>query len=921
MNNKNFPERYRTLFVLSFFAMALVIVGAVLGVRTGALLDSYTEKQTGKQAKAYALLMEEKLDTEIENLEYIASKLEASLESMDDLMPRIYNDPGVKQGLIGIDGKALYGDDLDVGVYEGIQSSFRGSKAMTFAGDDGLLFTCPVFHGPNIRYVLYRLCPSSVLEDYFAVDIYDDLGKICVTTRDGQMIIPFYQCSEDDLFWYESEDIQSKYATMHREMEVSVAVADIFSTDRGEMVLFESEIPGTDFLVSGYVPKAVASEGIGNITYLVIWVFGLLMLLVMIGAYYLSRVLVKARENDELRKAKAIAEETAKAKGDFLANMSHEIRTPINAMLGLNEMILREAEDETILDYSESIKAAGSTLLGLINDVLDFSKIESGKIDILPVDYDLSSVLGDLVNMISTRADQKGLELKTDFDPNTPKMLNGDEIRIKQVITNLLTNAVKYTEKGSVTFKVGYERSQKEQDVVFLSVSVEDTGIGIREEDMDRLFGEFERIEESRNRYVEGTGLGMSITKSLLDMMGSSLEVKSRYGEGSSFSFILKQKVVSPSPLGDYAASYREHLMKHQKYKEAFTAPDAQILVVDDNLMNLTVFKGLVKKTLIKVDTAEDGNRALALTKDKKYDIIFLDHMMPGKDGIETLKEVKVQAEGKNAETPEVCLTANAISGSREIYTAAGFDEYLTKPIDAERLEELLLSFLPEEKITKTEQSRTEATGADGENDEDGGVVIPPELEKLGEQDWIDVEAGVRNSGSAEAYMPLLGIFYSSIAEKTEELERFYAQNDIQNYTIKVHALKSSARIIGAAQFGEKAQKLEDAGKSGDIAYIRENHAAFLKEFQSFSEPLSLLFEKEETSDKPAADPELMEAVFEELRLAADDMDCDRLEGILQEMEEYSIPDKYAELWKKIREATENYDYGRVSELIPQCIE
>ena len=921
MNNKNFPERYRTLFVLSFFAMALVIVGAVLRVRTGALLDSYTEKQTGKQAKAYALLMEEKLDTEIENLEYIASKLEASLESMDDLMPRIYNDPGVKQGLIGIDGKALYGDDLDVGVYEGIQSSFRGSKAMTFAGDDGLLFTCPVFHGPNIRYVLYRLCPSSVLEDYFAVDIYDDLGKICVTTRDGQMIIPFYGCSEDDISWYESEDIQSKYATMHREMEVSVAVADIFSTDRGEMVLFESEIPGTDFLVSGYVPKAVASEGIGNITYLVIWVFGLLMLLVMIGAYYLSRILVKARENDELRKAKAIAEETAKAKGDFLANMSHEIRTPINAILGLNEMILREAEDETILDYSESIKAAGSTLLGLINDVLDFSKIESGKIDILPVDYDLSSVLGDLVNMISTRADQKGLALKTDFDPNTPKMLNGDEIRIKQVITNLLTNAVKYTEKGSVTFKVGFERSQKEQDVVFLSVSVEDTGIGIREEDMDRLFGEFERIEESRNRYVEGTGLGMSITKSLLDMMGSSLEVKSRYGEGSSFSFVLKQKVVSPSPLGDYAASYREHLMKHQKYKEAFTAPDAHILVVDDNLMNLTVFKGLVKKTLIKVDTAEDGNSALALTKDKKYDIIFLDHMMPGKDGIETLKEVKIQADGKNAETPEICLTANAISGSREIYTAAGFDEYLTKPIDAERLEELLLSFLPEEKITKTEQFRTEATGADGENDEDGGVVIPPELEKLGEQDWIDVDTGVRNSGSAEAYMPLLGIFYSSIAEKTEELERFYAQNDIQNYTIKVHALKSSARIIGAAQFGEKAQKLEDAGKSGDIAYIRENHAAFLKEFQSFSEPLSLLFEKEETSDKPAADPELMEAVFEELRLAADDMDCDRLEGILQEMEEYSIPDKYAELWKKIREATENYDYGRVSELIPQCTE
>ncbi len=917
MNKTNFPERYRTLFMLTFFAMALVIVGIVLRSRISMLLDSYTENQTGKQAKVLALLVEEKLETEIENLEYIASKLESSLESMDDLMPRIYNDPGVKQGLLGIDGKALYGEDLDVSVFEGIQSSFRGSKAMTFVPDEGVLFTCPVFHGPNIRYVLYRLCPSSVLEKYFAVEIYDDLGKICVTTRDGQMIIPFYQCSADDLAWYESEDIQSKYASMHMEMEVSVAVADIFSTDRGEMVLFESEIPGTDFLVSGFVPKAVASEGIGNITTLVVWVFGLLMLLVMIGAYYLSRVLAKARENDELRKAKAIAEETSKAKGDFLANMSHEIRTPINAMLGLNEMILRESEDETILDYSENIKAAGSTLLGLINDVLDFSKIESGKIDILPVDYDLSSVLGDLVNMISTRADQKGLALKTDFDRNIPKMLNGDEIRIKQIITNLLTNAVKYTEKGSVTFRVGFEKPEGEQDVIFLKVCVEDTGIGIREEDMDRLFGEFERIEESRNRYVEGAGLGMSITKSLLDMMDSSLEVKSRYGEGSSFSFVLKQNVVSWSPLGDYAASYREHLLKHQKYQEPFTAPEAHILVVDDNLMNLTVFKGLVKKTLIKVDTAEDGDTALALTKYTKYDIIFLDHMMPGKDGIETLKEMKVQTDGKNTETPEVCLTANAISGSREMYTAAGFDEYLTKPIDADRLEELLLCFLPEEKINKTDRTQTKDPDADNEDSGNSGSGLPPKLQKLGEQDWIDVEAGVRNSGSAEAYMPLLNIFYSSIAEKKEELERYYSEDDIQNYTIKVHALKSSARIIGAAEFGEKAQKLEDAGKSGDIAYIRENNAAFLEELQSFAEPLSLLFEKEENSDKPIADPELMEAVFEELRLAADDMDCDRLEGILQEMEEYSIPDKYVDLWKRIKEATESYDYNGVLTLIP----
>ncbi len=915
MNKQDFHEKHRTVFVLSFFALALVIVGIVLRIRIGMLLDSYTEKQTEKQAKVNALLIEEKLYTEIENLKYIASKLEMSLESMDDLMPRIYNDPGVKQGLLSIDEKALYGDNLDVRIFDGIQASFRGNEAITFVEGEGLLFTCPVFHGPNIRYVLYRLCPSSVLEEYFATDIYDDLGKLCVTTRDGKIIVPFYNCNEEELAWYESEDIQSKYASMHMEMEVSVAVATIFATDRGDMVLFESEIPGTDFLASGYVPKSVASEGIGNITILVVWVFGLLMLLVMIGAFYLSRALVKARESDELRKAKAIAEEASRAKGHFLANMSHEIRTPINAILGMNEMILRESDDESILAYSDNIKAAGNVLLSLINDILDFSKIESGKIDIVPVNYDLSALLGDLMNMIYARAEQKGLLLKADFDRNTPKLLYGDEIRIKQVITNLLTNAVKYTEKGSVTFTVSFEKSEEEKDIVFLKVSVKDTGIGIREEDMDKLFGEFERIEESRNRYVEGAGLGMSITKSMLDMMGSALEVESVYGQGSSFAFKLKQKVIGWEPLGDYAFSYREKLLTHQKYKESFTAPDARILVVDDNYMNLVVFNGLVKQTLIKVDTAEDGDAGLALAQTTKYDIIFLDHMMPGKDGIETLKELKGQENGLNVSTPIVCLTANAISGSRDAYISEGFDDYLTKPIDTDKLEEILCLYLPEEKVRKNLMSEEPKTS------EDDGAALPPELKKLSGQGFIDVKEGIRNSGSVKAYMPVLRIFYTSIAEKEEELQRFYAEEDIQNYTIKVHALKSSARIIGATGFSEKAQKLEDAGKRGDIAYIKENHEAFIAEFKSFAEPLSGIFTEEEETDKPLADPELMTVVYEELQLAASDMDCDRLDDIFGEMEEYSIPGDDGALWKSLKEASDNYDYKGILALIPRKTE
>ncbi|MCR5746154.1 MAG: response regulator [Lachnospiraceae bacterium] len=406
------------------------------------------------------------------------------------------------------------------------------------------------------------------------------------------------------------------------------------------------------------------------------------------------------RRRDQLidMSEKAFAE--SKAKSDFLSNMSHEIRTPINAVLGMNEMILRESNEANIIGYSESIKSSGNTLLSLINDILDFSKIESGKIDLVPVDYDLSSVINDLAVMIRSRADEKGLRLCFDINPDTPKRLNGDEVRIKQIITNILTNAVKYTEKGTVTLGVDYQDIDTEPDSVFINVEVKDTGIGIKKEDMDKLFVEYERIEVKRNRHIEGTGLGLSITKGLLELMGSSLKAESIYGLGSKFSFSLKQKVIAREPLGDYEADFEEMRKKHDRYKEKFLAPDAEILVVDDNQMNLSVFKNLLKKTRIKIDTAESGNEGLALMKKKKYDVIFLDHMMPRKDGIETLQDLKSDKGNPNTETPVICLTANAIAGIRDQYLAAGFDDYISKPVDPEKLEEMLIYYLPDGKVS-----------------------------------------------------------------------------------------------------------------------------------------------------------------------------------------------------------------------------
>ncbi|MBQ7564079.1 MAG: response regulator [Lachnospiraceae bacterium] len=611
----------------------------------------------------------------------------------------------------------------------------------------------------------------------------------------------------------------------------------------------------------------------------------------------------------ELAIEKMIAEEATQAKSAFLANMSHEIRTPINAVLGMNEMILRECEDNNIIAYSESIRSAGSTLLGLVNNILDFSKIEAGKMEITPGEYDLSSVINDLVNMIQVRADDKGLRILLDFDPEIPKCLYGDEIRIKQIITNLLTNAVKYTEKGSITFHIGYERIALEPEYVTLQVSVEDTGIGIKKEDISRLFSEFERIEEKRNRNVEGTGLGMNITKRLLEMMGTSLSVESTYGKGSKFSFDLKQRVIRWEPLGDYEAAYQALVSERKHYREKLTAPEAQILVVDDNPMNLMVFKSLLKQTRINIDSANDGSEGLTLAYDKKYDMIFLDHMMPGLDGIETLHEMRAQEKNPNLATPVVCLTANAISGAREQYLSEGFDDYLTKPIDSGKLEDMLIRYLPRDKV---ELSRAE----DGKEMTSPEETLPEEFLQLQDILPIDLQHGVRNSGSVEGFLNLLRLFYTSLDGKTKEIRDFYEKGDLKNYTIKIHALKSSLRMIGAAGLGEEAQRLEDAGKKENIAYLREHEKPFIQACLQFRQPLSKVFPEETSEGKPEAGEELLQEAYKELRKAAEDFDCDLLDGVIERMSEYSIPQREAERWQKLRTAAEQLDYEEVISLL-----
>lgn len=416
-----------------------------------------------------------------------------------------------------------------------------------------------------------------------------------------------------------------------------------------------------------------------------------------IGILMKSQARTYERERQIAEQQKREVEQMARSKDTFFANMSHEIRTPINTIIGLNEMILREDISDEIAENAINIQNASKMLLTTINDILDLSKLESGKMDIVPTQYEISSMFSDLVNLVWIRAHQKDLEFKVDIDPEIPSMLYGDEVRIKQVVTNLLTNAVKYTETGSVTLTAKCERIAADQ--ILLRISVQDTGMGIRKESLDDLFNSFKRVDETENRNIEGTGLGLSISKQLMDMMGGKLTVDSVYHQGSTFTIELKQRIVNVRPIGSINFAAQKQLSQRTRYQQTFIAPDARILVVDDNAMNLMVAVKLLRDTKVQVDTAESGKDALKKTAEVAYHLILMDHMMPEMDGAATLRAVRTQTKGFCQKTPVIALTANVMSDAEQVYRNMGFDGYLAKPISTPLLEASLLQYLPHELI------------------------------------------------------------------------------------------------------------------------------------------------------------------------------------------------------------------------------
>lgn len=517
-----------------------------------------------------------------------------------------------------------------------------------------------------------------------------------------------------------------------------------------------------------------------------------------------------------------------KTKSNFLSNMSHEIRTPINAILGMNEMILRESATENVMEYASNIESSGRMLLTLVNDILDFSKIESGKMELIPIEYQLKSIINDCVNMAKSRIIKKGLSFQVEVNPKIPSGLLGDELRIKQILTNLLSNAIKYTDKGSITLSVDYIP----QDIhsIQLCFSVTDTGKGIRPEDKDKLFETFQRIDEKQNRSIEGTGLGLPITKSFVDMMQGTMTVDSTYGVGSVFHVDIPQKIMDTHPIGDIQNTFEKKSFSREQYQERFQAPDAKVLVVDDNTMNLAVVQQLLKRTKIQITLASSGKECLELTGHEYFDVILLDHMMPELDGMETLATLHQDTNNLCLSTPVIALTANAISGVRKMYLDAGFQDYLSKPITGKILEEMLLSYLPKDKII--------LKNTDGQS-----LQHKDSLNKTAPvtHSQIDIALGLSYCGNKESiYRDILQLFCNMKKDQIAFLDYAIKNEDWERYTAQLYELKSNTLNIGASNLSEFVKFLEYSGRAilanessdSHISLLQNNHPKLIQRLE-----------------------------------------------------------------------------------------
>ena len=823
----------RPLIGLLFFVLILLLVGGLLRIKFSSLFQSYVEKQVAFQAENYAEATGERLVLQLKSLVGISAGLSANMYNIDRMLSTLEDPNGeFYYGVMALNDKIVYsGGDHDIRFadFKGFSESFHGAKYISYCKGKGLMFSVPVYSGKNIKYVLFRLFKEEFIIKNFGVVSYGGKGYAVLRDSKDEIIIDSDNEALGKPLLWGKRGYQAVREKLTSGLNVSIASAANLEVDGVEYYYFVADLKLPGVVLTGVVPAEVVASEKDDISFLIIWVFGLLIFMFSIAMIYVVVSEKKARENKELLREKENAESASKAKSIFLANMSHEIRTPINGILGMDSMLLKECKDESLRDYALNIQSAGQTLLSLVNDILDISKIESGKMEILPVTYSVFNVLNDCYNMVAIRAKDKNLELVMDISPEIPAALFGDEVRIRQIINNLLSNAVKYTNEGTVTLSVWTEKVEVDPmqgnkgDQVELFIHVKDTGIGIREKDVGKLFRDFVRLDEKRNRNIEGTGLGLNLTKQLVDMMGGFISVDSVYGEGSTFKVHLMQQVSDEKPLGDFYKLYKQQVNVMDAAHEKFIAPDARVLLADDMQMNLKVFAGLLKDTKIQIDTAINGAEALKLIEKNHYDVVFLDHMMPVMDGIEAFRQMRQLAKSPNTNTPVVMLTANAVVDAKNQYMDEGFSDYIAKPIREEVLLSCLKKFLPQE-LVKSVAKNSAVESANAENEK------PAVQSSTKLSDFLDEATGLAYCmNDQKFYKEMLGEYVS--ADKTEELMEAFSKEDFEYYRITVHAVKSTSLTIGAIKVSEDAKALEMACKEGDFDFVKKNHEAFIQKY------------------------------------------------------------------------------------------
>ncbi|WP_245534739.1 hybrid sensor histidine kinase/response regulator [Treponema primitia] len=643
-------------------------------------------------------------------------------------------------------------------------------------------------------------------------------------------------------------------------------------------------------------PNFIAVDAVMNIVF-----FG--MLLLILAIFIVFNIFVAGsnsaieKQNRQLLEANKKAAAASEAKSNFLAKMSHEIRTPMNAIIGMSELILREDISVTVSDNALNVKQAGTNLLSIINDILDFSKIESGNMEILSEEYRLASLLHDVINIIRMYLDEKAILLNINISDSLPNRLRGDEAHIRQVLLNLLSNAAKYTKKGSVTFSVwGEEEKEKDKDKIILVFQVADTGIGIKEEDMGRLFGEFTQFDSHVNKNVEGTGLGLAITKKLCQALGGDVSVSSVYGEGSVFTASFPQIVIDCTPLGeldDYTFKHNEG----EKIGMRFTAPGVRLLIVDDIATNLNVAKGLLSLYQMDITTAISGREAIGLIKQNRYDLVFMDHMMPEMDGIEAVEAIRALGDSRGNSyfqtLPIIALTANAVTGMKEMFLSKGFNDYLFKPIEISKLDGLMDKWIPPEKRINVEKQ----TSSERKRETTDIKV-----------DRIDTARGLSMTGGTEAgYRKVLAAFRKDALDRLSLFEHDPSEQELSLFTTNVHAIKSAAGTIGAASVSQEAAELEAAGKAGDLALIAERLPHFHHDLKELAEQIGAGLNRVETveinSEGAGEISAQYSVLFTELAEALKQEDIGLIHRILAELEKKPLEAKTKETISSISNA------------------